>query len=214
MKKIIRESLVKRHILFFVVMLTTFNMSTQAQAGTLCVSGYVCDDRPLAPALPIQPPLNTPIVFQPSPIVLVPFQDSTGWNYGFAAPLEAKTVVMPYFTDSSIFSVRMPDGWTYTVDKQGADSRTTVIWQSVSASSTTLGYFSFRSSYSPAEAIYQFNFENGSTRNYQLFIPFSPLAKASGYTSFSASVPEPSSIYMSAFGFFMCIVATRRRKNG
>lgn len=205
----------KRHILFFVVMLITFSMSTQAQAATLCVSGYVCDDRPLAPALPIQPPLNTPIVFQPSPIVQVPFQDSTGWNYGFAVPLEAKTVVMPYFTDSNIFSVKITDGWTYTVDKQGADSKTTLILQSGSASSTTLttfGDFSFKSSYSPAEAIYQFTFEDGSTRSYQLFIPFSPLAKASGYINFSASVPEPSSIYMSAFGFFMCVVAKRRRK--
>jgi len=205
---------VQRYMLSFVVMLTALNMVTQAQAGTLCVSGYVCDDRPLAPALPIQPPLNTPIVFQPSPIVLVPFQDSTGWNYGFAAPLETKTVVIPYFTDSSIFSMWMSDGWTYTVDKQGADSKTTLIWQSGSASSTTFGDFSFKSSYSPAKAIYQFTFEDGSTRNYQLFIPFSPLAKASGYTNFSASVPEPSSIYMSAVGFFMCVVATRRRKNG
>lgn len=201
----------KRHILFFVVMLTTFNMSTQAQAGTLCVSGYVCDDRPSAQAH-LQPLLNVPIVFQPSPIVLVPFQDSTGWNYGFAAPLEAKTVVMPYFTDSSIFSVRIPDGWTYIVDKQGSDSKTTLIWQSVSTSSTNLGYFSFKSSYSPSKASYQFTFEDGSTRNYQLFIPFSPLAKASGYTNFSASVPEPSSIYMSALGGVVCIVATRRRK--
>lgn len=201
-----------RRILFFVVMLAAFNMATQAKTGSLCVSGYVCDDRPLVQE-PIQPPLNAPVIFQPSPIVLVPFQDSTGWNYGFIALPNTKTVVMPYFTDGSIFSVGMPDGWTYTVDKQGAaDSKTTVIWQSISTSLTNLGYFSFKSSYSPAEASYQFTFEDGSTRNYQLFIPLSPLAKSSGYTSFSSLVPEPSSIYMSALGVVVCIVATRRRQ--
>lgn len=194
----------------FAVMLVALSAVTQAAAGTVCVSGYVCDDRPPAPEF-IQPPTQIP-VFEPSPIVLLPFQDSTGWNYGFAAPTQTKSIVMPHFADSAIFEVGVPDGWTYAVGAQGVDGKTTATWQQITASSTPIGIFSFKSIYSPSEATYLFTFDDGSTRNYQLFVPFSPLAQASGYAIFAASVPEPSAIYMAALGFVACAAATRRRK--
>ena len=192
-------------------MLLALNLVTPAQAGTICVSGYACDDRPPAQEA-IQSPTHIPVSFEPSPFVLLPFQDSTGWNYGFAAPTQVKSVAMPYFTDGSNSAVGTPDGWTYVVDALGAEGKTTATWQRLPAYSTTSGIFSFKSSYSPSEATYQFTFDDGSIRNYQLFIPFSPLAQASGYTSFTASVPEPSVIHMTALGFIACVAATRRRK--
>lgn len=202
----------KRSVQFFAAMLIALNMVTQAQAGTICVSGYVCDDRP-PPAESIQSPTDNPrVVIEPAPIVLLPFQDSTGWNYGFAAPTQITSVVMPHFADSGIFEIGTPESWTYSVGASDAEGKTTATWQQLPASSTTSGIFSFKSIYSPSEATYQFTFDDGSTRNYPLFIPFSPLAQASGYTSFVASVPELSTIYMSALGFVACVAATRRRK--
>ena len=200
----------KRSVLPLAAMLVALNMVTPAHAGTICVSGYVCNDRPPAPEA-IQSPTNIP-VFEPSPIVLLPYQDSTGWNYGFSVPYKTKSVAMPYFTDNSIFALGTPDGWTYSVGEPGAEGKITATWQQLPASSTAPRIFSFKSSYSPSEATYQFTFDDGSKRNYQLFVPFSPLAQASGYTSFTASVPEPSAVYMASLGFVACAAATRRRK--
>lgn len=202
----------KKSVPTFAVMLVALGVVMPAQAGTICVSGYVCDDRPSAPES-IQPPTNTPIVFvQPSPLVLLPYQDSTGWNYGFSAPSQTKSIVMPYFTDGGIFAIGAPDGWTYTVGAPNAAGEATATWQQPQASSTNSGIFSFKSIYSPSEATYQFTFDDGSTRGYLLFVPFSPLAQASGYAIFSVAVPEPSAIYMAALGLAVCAVVMRRCK--
>ncbi len=191
-----------------------FIMVTHAQASvTICVSGYSCDDRDrLPPVEVIQPPADLPhVVVQPSPLVLLPFQDSTGWNYVFSAPSQTNSIVLPYFADSEIFAVNTPDGWSYTVGIPDADGKTTATWQKLATSSSGFANFSFKSSLSPSEATYQFAFDDGTARGFQLFIQYSPIAKVTGYTGFSAPVPEPSASAMAALGLFACASVARRR---
>ena len=190
-----------------------FNIVTQAQASATICSGRACDDRP-PPAQAVQPPAYFPsVVAEPSPLVLVPFQDSTGWNYVFSAPRQTQLIVMPYFADSGMFSVSAPDEWTYTVGAPDVDGKITASWQqSPDDTSTSARMFSFRSSFSSSEAIYQFTFDDGSSRNYQLFVPCSPSAQMAGYASFATTVPEPSEIVMVAFGLIACLASTRRSR--
>lgn len=191
-----------------VAMFSALNMVTHAHASiTVC---YECDVQ-LPPPKVLQPPSDLPRL-ESSLLILSPFQDSTGWNYVFSAPSQAVLVVMPYFADGNIFSVNSPDGWAYAEGVPDASGETTAVWQKVSASSTGSTIFSFKSSLSPAAATYQFSFDDGTVRSYQLFIPYSPGAQLAGYTSFFATVPEPSAIAMTMLGLLACVSVARRRK--
>ncbi|MCW0218626.1 MAG: hypothetical protein OJI67_09920 [Prosthecobacter sp.] len=209
-----RELAMKVLIKPLAAVFAALTMVTHAQASvTICASGYACDDRDrLPPVEVIQPPADLPhVVIEPSPLVLRPFQDFTGWNYAFSAPSQTLSVVLPYFADSGIFAVNSPDGWSYTFGIPDSDGKMTATWQKLSTSSTGFTNFSFKSSLSPSEATYQFAFDDGTARSYQLFIPYSPSAEVAGYTRFSATVPEPSAFAMAVLGLFVCVSVTRRR---
>lgn len=201
----------KQYALPFAALLVALHVSTQAQAGTICVSGYVCDDRPPPPEY-IQPPTVPAVSFEFPPIVFLPYQDSSEWNYGFAVPANAQSASMPYFVDSGVFSENVPDGWSYAVGAPNTQGMTTATWQRLPASASDFGLFSFKSIYSPSEATYQVTFDDSATRSYPFFIPYSPMAQAAGYTSFSATVPEPGALNMAALGLVACVVAKMNRK--
>lgn len=186
-------------------------MMTATQAATVCINGDACDTSQPAAEGVAQTPDSPPVVSEPSPLVLIPFQDSTGWNYAFSVPTQALSVAMPYFADSEIFAVTMSDGWTYAVGEPGADGAAVATWQNLSSTPASSSTISFKSTLSPSEATYQFMFDDGSTRSYQLFIPYSPSASLAGYTSFAASVPEPSAASMLALGLVATLAAYRRR---
>lgn len=186
-------------------------MLTAAHAGTICVAGAPCDDHPPVAEGVAQTPDSPQVVLEPSPLVLTPFQDSTGWNYVFSVPTQALSVAMPYFADGEIFAVTVPDGWAYAVSEPGTDGAAVATWQNLSSAPTSSATISFKSPLSPSEATYQLVFDDGSTRSHQLYIPYSAMASHSGYTSFAATVPEPSSASMLALGLLATLGAYRRR---
>lgn len=209
--------------------LVGLHMVTAAQAATLCVSGSLCDDRPqsfgsaqsnASPIswltqdlhLDVQASMGRALLGQleMSPIVLIPFRNAVGWNYAFSASERVRSVVMPYFADSEIFAVGVPEGWTYAVAVPDSSGKSTATWQRQGAE-TISAVLSFKSSHSPSEATYQFVLDDGSTRLTPVFIPYSPMARAAGYTGFAATVPESSTLTLMALGLVF-IAASRGGK--
>lgn len=174
-----------------------------AEAGTICVSGYDCDSPPPAGSTgPIQGSFGS---LPPGMLQLIPFQDSNGWNYSFNTMGYGIVLVsMPYFDGWSVNDVQMSEGWVYEVVNDLA------IWE---LQGGTLGYggigASFLSGFEPTVVTAQIRNAVGDVFDRQVYIPLTPSAIEAGYTAVILAVPEPSEALLLALG--IAFIALRRR---